>query len=180
MSAAPKLAPREREAASVGTAVRPVRRKRFPLGRVLVIASIWAAGMVLSLIQIDRAAEIRAARADILRIQSEIARLEQRNLELEARIANAVTVAEVERWALAHGMNPPTGIAGTLAGNPEAVAVRDRSPVAAVAAAETEAGPADAPEAPEAAPSLWETLVARLTGREPVAQAAAGPRPDHQ
>jgi len=176
MSAAPNLAPREREAPAVRTTLRPARRKRFPLGRVLLIASFWAAAMILSLVQIEKAAAIRSARADLLRIQSEIARLEQRNMELEARIANAVTVAEVERWALAHGMNPPTGVAETLAGNPEAVAVRDRSPGEAVAAA----GMADAGQAEDAEPSLWESLVARITGRQPVAQAAAAPQPGQQ
>lgn len=180
MSAAPRLAPRESATPSVRNMVRPAPRKRLPLGKILLFVAVWAAVMFLALAQIEKAGAIRSARADLLRIESEIARLEQRNMELEARIANAVTVAEVERWALAHGMNPPTGVAEMLAGNPEAVAVRDRSFAPALAAAGAEAETADAAEPAGEEPSLWESLIARLTGRQPVAQAAAGSQPSPQ
>lgn len=158
MSAAPQL-DRSSEAQinpigspSVRRAPRPAQRKAISLPTVLTIASIWAVCMFLAFSLVQKNAAIREANVNITRAQHEITQWEQYNLALEGQIANAASVAEVERWALAHGMQQPTGLVKTLPGREEAVAVRTPD-VELTAAAEV---PAE--------PSIWQAIVARFTG----------------
>lgn len=167
MSAAPQLnRPNEAQlnpisAPSVRRAPRTAPRKRVSAPGVLSLVAVWAFAMFLAFSLVQKNAAIREANVNITRARHQIAQWEQHNLALEGQIANAASVAEVERWALAHGMRQPEGVVETLPGREEAVAVRTPDETELTAAAET-------PEEP----SLWQAIIARFTGGGN--QAAAG------
>lgn len=167
MSAAPKLVPQEPiysgtipAAPTARPVPRPAPRKRLKLGRFVATGSVWAVFMLLCFMLVQKNAVIRNENANMALMREEILQLEQRNLELEGRIANQVSVAEVEKWAQAHNMNPPSGVVQTLQGKPEAVAVRQ-----APAPAPTQVQAAQEPQ------SFWQALMARFGG---TANQAAG------
>lgn len=135
-------------------AARPAPKPKLKLGSILAVGSVWAVFMVLCFSLIQKNAAIRTENGEMARMNAQIAQLEQQNLALEGKIANQVSVAEVDKWAKAHNMKPPTGVVQTLTGKPEAVAVRQSpAPQAAAVQADTESGP-----------SWWEALVARVMG----------------
>lgn len=168
MSAAPKFANPERipyggtqSAPLERPSVRTAPKRRPKVGRFLAGTAAWAVAMLLCFGLVQKNLAIRAANADIAHMKGEINRVEELNLGLEAKIGNAESVAEVERWAKAKGMNPPTGTVQTLQAKPEAVAVRSTPAPAAPAVAEE----------PQVQKSFWESLVSRVTG--PKGQAAS-------
>lgn len=168
MSAAPQWnrVPKVQPAPQVAPAPRPVprpARPRVSIPAVLGLAGAWALLIFLAFAVVQTRMEIRAVEAATAQAQRQIAHLQEQNRALEAMIANAASVEEVKRWALAHGMRPPAGVDGTLEGRAEAVAVR------------TPAQPAAAePVATEEAPTLWQALRDRFTER--VGALAAGLR----
>lgn len=160
MSAAPKFAPQEQVyigGPSAAPAARPVSRpapkKKVNPVRFLAIGTTWAVFMILCFMLVQKNVAIRSANADISRMRESIAKAEQLSLELEGKIANQVSVAEVEKWARTHGMQPPSGVVHTLQGKEDAVAVRP--------------APAPTPSQPAAAAeekSFWQSLLGRFTG----------------
>jgi len=121
---------------------------------VLGLVAAWLALMFLAFSVVQTRMAIRSAEAATAQARRQIEQLQEQNRALEALIANAASVEEVERWALEHGMQPPAGVAETLEGREEAVAVR------APATAE-----APAPEMIEEAPSFWQALLEQVNNR---------------
>ena len=160
MSAAPQLnRAREAQIGSPAAPVvrpvpRPARARRISLPSALALTATWAAGMFLAFSLVQTNATIRETNVAINRAQHEIAQMEQHNLALEGQIANAASVDEVERWALAHGMQQPTGVVETLPGN--AAAIADRTPAAPVPAK---------PEVTAAEQPFWQGLMAGFADR---------------
>lgn len=159
MSAAHQLAPKEQIQIGGTTAApvsrpsaRPAPRKRSRVVALLAMGSIWMAVMVLSFTLVQKNAAIRATVGETTRMTEQIERLEQGNLELEGKIANAVSVTEVERWAKANNMKPPSGVVQTLQGKEQAVAVRDLRTQNQVKA-----------EMVQENQSLWQALLARFS-----------------
>ncbi|MFO7274307.1 MAG: hypothetical protein DIU55_005510 [Bacillota bacterium] len=159
MSAAPELnrVPKIQPAQHPAPAPRPVRRPARPrvnIPAVLGLAAAWALLMFLAFSLVQTRMTIRSVEAATAQARREIAQLEEQNQALEAMIANAASVEEVERWALAHGMRPPAGVDGTLEGRDEAVAVRTPAP------------PADVEPGPAAEPAtLWQAWLDRFQSR---------------
>ncbi|MFZ5816229.1 MAG: hypothetical protein ACOY93_13185 [Bacillota bacterium] len=156
MSAAHQLAPLEPSRIGGTTAApasrpstRPAPKKKLRLVPLLVVGSIWGAAMMLCFSLISTSAAIRSASADIARMREEIQLLEQKNLELDGKIATAVSVSAVEAWAKSHNMKPPSGVVQTLQGKETAVADR-RQPVPSQAQAREDR-------------SLWDALLARFS-----------------
>jgi len=116
------------------------------------LAAAWIALILVALSLVQTKAAIRQAEAATAAAERQISLLSEHNLALEAKIANASSVEEVERWALANGMQQPAGVAETLQGRDEAVAER------------TPSVPDPAPaEATEAAPPFWQALLNRIS-----------------
>lgn len=151
---APRQAPRQAPQQAPQQAPRPVprpARRRIHLPAVLGLVAAWLALMFLAFSVVQTRMTIRSVEAATAQAQRQIAQLQEQNHALEAMIANAASVEEVERWALEHGMQPPVGVAETLEGRPEAVAART-----AVTAE------APAPEVTEAAPTIWQALLEKF------------------
>lgn len=133
---------------------RPAPQPRPRSYRAIVMIALgWLCVMAFALGLIHRNALILEETSALTKQREVLAIYELENKELAAAIDTKVSVAEVEKWALAHGMTRPP-VARPLQGDPAAVAVR---PVA----------PASAAEAPAAKPSIWEAFkgyVARMTG----------------
>lgn len=140
--------------------VRPAPRRRVKLGPALTVGSAWLLFMFLCFALVQKTATFRKETADIAHMKAEIAQLELRSLELEGQIASQTSLAEVEKWARAHNMTPPTGIVQTLPGKQEAVAAR-RNPAPA---------PTQVAAQPEPT-SFWQALLARFTGASQAAGA---------
>gem|GEM_PF-2694342 len=162
MSAAPQLTPARKPQTYVpavpatpapAPALRPARR-RVSIPAVLGLIAVWMAMMALAFSLVQTKAAIRRAEAATAEAQRQISLLTEQNLALEAQIANAASVEEVERWALAHGMKQPEGAVETLQGREEAV----RTP------AEPEAA---APEvaAEGVVSSFWQAWIDRIAAR---------------
>lgn len=150
---APRQAPQQAPQQAPRPVPRPARR-RIHLPAVLGLVAAWLALMFLAFSVVQTRMTIRSVEAATAQARRQIAQLQEQNHALEAMIANAASVDEVERWALAHGMLPPTGVAETLEGREEAVAVR------------TPAAPeAPAPQVTEEAPTLWQALLERVNNR---------------
>ncbi len=157
MSAVHQLAPQE-EIRSSGLPIqrpvaRPVVKKKRRFGTVLAVTSVWAIFMVLSFALIQKNMAIREERAAISRMNQEIDLLIQRNLELQGTIDSATSIASVQQWAVGHQMVAPAGTIPALKGKPEAVAHRQAP----------EPSPAQV-ETAQAQRSLWQSLLARITG----------------
>ncbi|WP_374712469.1 hypothetical protein [Symbiobacterium terraclitae] len=171
MSAAPQLTPVQKPrtytpaapAAPVAAPVPRPARRTVSIPAVLGLTAAWVALVVVALSLVQTKAAIRQAEAATAAAQRQISLLNEQNLALEAKIANAASVEEVERWALAHGMQQPESVAETLAGREEAVAVRTPR----------EPEPVEA-QVTEAEPSFWQALLERVTSR--VSSLAAGRR----
>lgn len=170
MSAARKLVTYEQiqtggtvDAPAARPANRPAPKKKAKLGGFVAMGSVWVVVMLLCFSLVQKTAAIRTETADMARMREEIAEIEQANMALEGQIANQSSVAEVEKWARARGMQPPTGLVETLTGKPEAVAVRQSTQ--------------PAPEQPQVAKgsdsSFWSSLFARITGSPSQAAGAA-------
>ncbi len=153
----PKVQPAAQPASAPRQAPRPAprpARPRISLPAVLGLVVAWLALMVIAFSVVQTKVATRSVEAATAQARRQIAQLQEQNHALEAMIANAASVDEVERWALAHGMLPPTGVAETLEGREEAVAVR------------TPAAPeAPAPQVTEEAPTLWQALLERVNNR---------------
>jgi len=130
---------------------RPARRT-VSIPAVLGLTAAWVALIVVALSLVQTKAAIRQAEAATAAAERQISLVSEHNLALEAEIAKAASVEEVERWALAHGMQQPVAVAETLQGREEAVAVRS-APAPEPAAAEVT----------EAEPSFWQALLDRLS-----------------
>jgi len=157
MSAALKLAPQEEIQVGGSPKQRPVARpvvkKKRNLGAVVALTSVWALFMALSLTLVQKNLAIRAENTAMARMQEEITKLEQRNLELQNKVDSAVSIDSVQQWATRNQMVAPTGAIAALQGKPEAVAVRQAPEPASVQA-----------QVAQAQPSFWQALLARLTG----------------
>lgn len=160
MSAAPQLTPVQKPrtntpAAPATPAAAPVprpARRTVSIPGVLGLIAAWVALIVVALSLVQTKAAIRRAEAATVAAERQISLLAEQNRALEAKIANAASVEEVERWALAHGMQQPESVAETLQGRAEAVAART--------APEPELAPV---EATEAAPPFWQALLDRIS-----------------
>ncbi len=122
------------------------RRKKRPR-RLLVAAGLsWACLVAFSLVVVHRNTLVLREMSRITELQEQLAKVEAQNQELEAKITEAVSVAEVERWARDHGMVRPESVQ-TLVGDPSAVAPRP-------AVAESR----EAPGTAEAKAGFWTSL----------------------
>lgn len=162
MSAAPKLAPQAEPIIAPPCtkpaprpSTRPATKRWARVKAVAVLSTVWALAMALSFVLVEKNMAVRAETAAVAKMNGEIAQLEMLNTELDAKIANGVSVAAVEAWAKKNGLQPPSGAVQTLNGNPQAVASK----------AAPETAEAEAPASPtRGAAALWES-VKQFVGR---------------
>lgn len=81
--------------------------KRSPRDLIMVGVAVWLVLMAAVMFLIYRNSLVLKERSLITDQKEQLVLLQQANQELEAKMVQAVSVGEVERWAKAHGMNRP-------------------------------------------------------------------------
>jgi|GEM_PF-7135493 len=129
-------------------------KKAKGAGQLVAFASFaWALVMLFSFALVRQSVLIQKATHDITRAKEDLSKVELRIREDELKAYQAVSTAEIEKWATAHDMKRPTTVKAVIA-DPSAVAVRQAPE------------PATAPTAVETA-GFWSSLktyLAKLSG----------------
>lgn len=89
-------------------ASKPARAPKYTRRLIVIGALSWLCIMGFSLALIHINTQVLEETTAITQTRAELARLEQQNQELESLVIGAISVGEVEQWALAHGMQRPT------------------------------------------------------------------------
>jgi hypothetical protein len=92
------------------SATRPVRAPKHTRRLMVMGAFSWLCIMGFSLALIHINTLVLEETTAITQTREELARLDQQNQELASLVIGAVSVSEVEKWALAHGMKRPTTV----------------------------------------------------------------------
>lgn len=122
-------------------APQPVRRpaaRRTNRGLVMVLCLSWIVLMSFSLYLIHLNSLIHQESSAITRAREELSLLQKRNMELEARLVQAQSVQNIEKWAVSRGMRRPESVS-TLKMDPNGL-VRVEPSVAPARVAEAPTG----------------------------------------
>lgn len=124
---------------SARPAARPARVKRSARRAIALGLLGWLTVMGCALLLVNLNAQVLEETAAITSAREELARVEQQNRELQSKVVSAVSVAQIERWAVAHGMVRPVMVR-SLSGDPTALAVVEPVPGAATVQAPQASG----------------------------------------
>jgi hypothetical protein len=111
------------------------QRKRRSFGRLFGVGLAWLALMGSAFLLVERQTEIQREMQAMTELTAQEQSLDRQTREAAARLVNQSSVAEIEAWAKAHGMQRPVAVK-PLEADPKAVAARpepEDKPVATAA-----------------------------------------------
>lgn len=127
--------------------------RRLPWGVIFALGGLWIGVLALCIAIVHINGRVARETAAITSLRQEMTLIQQKNLELEGRLAQASSVSTIEKWAAAKGMKRPVSMS-RLKSTPTALAVLP-APMSP---------PAPVMEEPS---GIWEALksyVAQVTG----------------
>lgn len=96
--------------------------RRLPWAAICAVGGLWVCVLAVSLAIVHINGRVAAETAAITSLREEVTLMQQKNLELEGRLAQASSVSAIEKWAAAKGMTRPAAMS-RLKSTPSALAV---------------------------------------------------------